>query len=99
MEIKVSVVDLDQDAPKIESISRMTQQLTYNAAWERDLIMRISKHLATIAAETSLIFGIFSRGQRSVTKEDFKYCALTRLRMTDVSEKEMDFFFNGNDYL
>ena len=62
--------------------------------------MRIARKVARIAAETSLIFGIFSRGQRSVTKEDFKYCALKRLNLrSEISEKEMDFFLQGNDVI
>ena len=76
VQIKVSAIDLESDAPRAESIAKLTQQLTYNQEWERDLIMRIARKVARINAETSLIFGIFSRGQRSVTKEDFKYCCL-----------------------
>ena len=99
LEIKISVMDMNTDVPS-QSISKITNQLNYNVEWENHLVATIAKTLARINAETSLIFGIFSRGQRSVTKEDFKYCVLSRLNLKDkISEREMDFFLEGNRVL
>jgi hypothetical protein len=99
LEIKISVMDMNTDVPS-QSIAKVTNQLTYNVEWENHLIATIAQTLARINAETSLIFGIFSRGQRSVTKEDFKYCVLSRLNLKDkISEREMDFFLEGNRVL
>jgi len=99
LEIKISVMDMNTDIPS-QSIAKMTNQLTYNVEWENQLIATIAKTLARINAETALIFGIFSGGHRSVTKEDFKYCVLSRLNLKDkISEREMDFFLEGNRVL
>jgi hypothetical protein len=44
-----------------------------------------------------MIFGVFSRGQKTVTKEDFKYTCLRRLQLAkDISEREIDMFLRGN---
>jgi hypothetical protein len=46
------------------------------------------------------MFGIFSRGMKTCTKEDFKYCCLQRLNMrNDITEKELDLFLSGNPRL
>jgi len=61
--------------------------------------MRISRKLANINCDIELMFGIFSRGQRTVTKEDFKYCCLHRLQLKkEIADKEMDLFLMGNPY-
>lgn len=43
-----------------------------------------------------LHFGIFAKGQKSITKEDFKYTCLKTLRLNkEITEKEMDMFIHG----
>lgn len=43
-----------------------------------------------------MIFGIFSRGQKTVSKEDFKYCVLQRLNLrNEISEREIDMFLRA----
>jgi hypothetical protein len=47
--------------------------------------------LGRLAIDVELMFGVFSRGTRSCTREDFKYCCLRRLNLKDqLSEKELD---------
>jgi hypothetical protein len=47
--------------------------------------------------EIGLLFGVFSRGLRNCTKEDFKYCCLNRLGLRkEISESEIDMFLMGN---
>lgn len=49
--------------------------------------------------EIGLLFGAFSRGMRTCTKEDFKYCCLNRFGLrTEISERELDLFLMGNNY-
>jgi len=70
--------------------------LHYNKQWENELIYRIAKRLARVPGDVEMLFGVFSRGTRSVTKEDFKYTCLKRLQMSkDISEREMDMFLRG----
>lgn len=43
-----------------------------------------------------MLFGVFSRGQKTVTKEDFKYTCLKRLQLNkDISDRELDMFLRG----
>ena len=43
-----------------------------------------------------MLFGVFSRGQRTVAKEDFKYTCLRRLQLAkELSERELDMFLRG----
>jgi hypothetical protein len=51
----------------------------YNKQWEQELIMRIARRLAKLPGEVEMLFGVFSRGQKTVSKEDFKYTCLRRL--------------------
>ena len=45
--------------------------------------------------EIPLMFGIFSRGSRSCSRDDFKYCCLQRLNLkSDISERELDMLLN-----
>jgi hypothetical protein len=47
-----------------------------------------------------MIFGVFSRGQKTVTKEDFKYSCLKRLQLSkEITEREIDMFLRGNPML
>lgn len=42
------------------------------------------------------MFGIFSNGGRTCTKEDFKHCLLHRLNLNaELSERELDVFLAG----
>lgn len=59
--------------------------------------MRIAMRLARFPLDVDTMFGIFSRGQNSVSKEDFKYCALQRLNLKkEISEKEIDLLLKAN---
>lgn len=50
--------------------------------------------------DVELMFGIFSRGTRTCSFEDFKYCCLQRLNLKlEMSEKELDMFLNNNKKL
>ena len=41
------------------------------------------------------MFGIFSRGSRSCSRDDFKYCCLQRLNLkSEISERELDMLLN-----
>jgi hypothetical protein len=71
--------------------------MAYTAQWENDIIYRIAQKLGRLSLDVELMFGIFSRGTRSCTLEDFKYCCLQRLNMrNDITEKELDLFLSGN---
>lgn len=72
-----------------------TQKNSYNAEWERDIINKIALKLGRLSLDVELMFGIFSRGTRSCTFEDFKYCCLQRLNI-EISEKELDLFLAAN---
>ena len=102
LEAKISIIDLDVGA----NLSQMTgtmqkgqqQQalLHYNKQWEADLIYRIAKRLAKLPGDVEMLFGVFSRGQKTVTKEDFKYTCLKRLQLSkDITEREIDMFLRG----
>jgi hypothetical protein len=55
--------------------------------------MRIARKLAIIGGEIETLFGAFSRGQKTVTKEDFKHTVLNRLVLKkEISEREIDMF-------
>ena len=57
---------------------------------------RIARKLAKFPGSPELLFGIFSRGQKTVTKEDFKYTCLRRLQLkTEITEREIDMFLRG----
>lgn len=97
IEVKLSVMDLDAIANDSLRTSQTTK-LHFNQEWERDMVMKIANKLATLPVEVELIFGIFSSGQRTCTKEDFAYCCLTRLGLKQsVTEKEMSLFLNETD--
>lgn len=101
LEFKLSVMDLEKN--QTQSFDRVANQLTelhYGKEWENDLIMRISLKLGRLNCELSSLFGIFSRGMLTATKEDFKYCCLQRLGLrTEISERELDLLLMGNNLL
>jgi len=69
----------------------------YNNQWEQDIILRIATKLGRLSIDVELMFGIFSRGTKSCTKEDFKYQCLNRLNLKDqLTEKELDLFLNNH---
>ena len=43
------------------------------------MVMRIAKRVARLPGDVEMLFGAFARGQKTVTKEDFKYTVLKRL--------------------
>lgn len=81
-------------------VVKAAQELHYNKEWETDVVMRISRKLASLNCDIELIFGIFSQGQRNCTKEDFKHCALNRLNLKKdgMTERELDLLLMGNQY-
>lgn len=98
LEVKVSIIDIDPqffDASN-RQLYQQASTLHYNKQWEQELIYRIAKKLAKFPGEVELLFGIFSRGHKSVTKEDFKYTCLKRLQLkNEISEREIDMFLRG----
>lgn len=48
----------------------------YGLEWERDIVGRIARRLGRLALDPELMFGIFSRGTKSCSREDFKYQCL-----------------------
>jgi len=93
---------MDIDRVPAESFNRVVNDVTelhYRQDWESDLILRISRPISKFNIEIGLLFGIFSGGRTTCTKEDFKYCCLTRLGLkNEVSERELDLFLMGNNY-
>jgi Ca2+-binding EF-hand superfamily protein len=58
--------------------------------------MRVARKLGRLSLEVELMFGIFSRGSKSCTREDFKYCCLQRLNLkNDISERELDMLLDS----
>jgi len=83
----------------LHSVAQDVTELHYGREWEAELILRIARPLAKYKVEIGLLFAIFSRGMRTCTKEDFKYCCLNRLGLrSEISEREMDLFLMGNNY-
>ena len=100
LEVKLSVMDLDKvPSQSLNNVAQDVTELHYGKEWESELILRIAKPLAKLNVDVGLLFGVFSRGNRTCTKEDFKYCCLERLGLrTEISEREIDLFLVGNNY-
>lgn len=99
LEAKISIIDIDNGGFTSFTNNRGTQ-MHYNKQWENDLIYKISKRLAKFPGEIEMLFGIFSKGQKTVTKEDFKYTLMRRLQLrNEISEKEIDMFLKGCHYI
>lgn len=65
LEVKISIIDLDQGNAASQSIVKAAQQTSlmhYNKQWESELIMRISRRLARLPGDVEMLFGVFSRG-------------------------------------
>lgn len=102
IEVKISIIDLDFMGTQpiggggLAKTAAAVSQLHYSLEWQRDLIYRIAKKLARLPGDVEMLFGVFSRGQRTVTKEDFKYTCLRRLQLSkDITERELDLFLRG----
>lgn len=94
--IKITVVAAAPEG-KTQKDMQDSQKMAYTAQWETDIIYRIAQKLGRLSLDVELMFGIFSRGTRSCTFEDFKYCCLQRLNMrNEITEKELDLFLSGN---
>jgi len=77
--IKISVVDTAASGKKqaaAQADIKASQKQSFNSGWERDVVMRVARKLAKLSIDVELMFGIFSRGTKSCTREDFKYCCL-----------------------
>jgi hypothetical protein len=73
----------------------------YNQQWEQEIIYKIAGKLAKFPnVDMETMFGVFSSGAKTVSKEDFKYYARQRLNLKqEISEREMDLFLRGNAQL
>lgn len=93
------MVDLDSNNAKTSSAAadiKSTQKQSFSKDWERDVIMRIARKLGRLSIDVDLMFGIFSRGTKTCTREDFKYCCLQRLNLKDeISERELDMLLDS----
>ena len=75
---------------------KSTEKNTYNSQFEKNIIMHIAMRLSKLSIDVELMFGIFSRGQRSCTREDFKYCCLHRLDLKNkISERELEMLLDN----
>lgn len=99
--LKISIVDTSAGTTasmtKTQKELNEMQKMSYTDKWEADIIAKIAKKLSKRSIDVELMFGIFARGAKSCTHEDFKYCCLQRLNLKyDLSEKELDMFLNGH---
>lgn len=95
MTVKITIVDPSastaSNRAQAQKDIQNAQKQSYTASWEKDIVRRIAAKLGRLAIDVELMFGVFSRGTRSCTREDFKYCCLRRLNLKDqLSEKELD---------
>ena len=64
------------------------------------MVYLIARRLAKVNVGADLLFGLFSNGMRTATKEDFKHGLLYKLNLNkEISEKEVDLLLLGNEYL
>jgi len=77
LEVKLSVMDLERNQGTSfgKTVNEVTE-LHYGNEWEQDLVSRIARKLGKLNCDVNILFGIFSRGMLTTTKEDFKYCCL-----------------------
>jgi len=98
--IKITVVDpsksMELTKGKMMKDIKSTEKNTYNSQFEKNIIMHIAMRLSKLSIDVELMFGIFSRGQRSCTREDFKYCCLHRLDLKNkISERELEMLLDN----
>lgn len=73
---------------------------TYSDQWEAGIIQKIATKLGRRIIDIELMFGIFSRGAKACTREDFKYCCLQRLNLKDqLSDRELEMFLSQHPRL
>jgi hypothetical protein len=75
---------------------------TYNDRWEGAIIQKIAAKLSRSrrGIDLDLMFGIFARGSKACTREDFKYCCLRSLNLKgELSERELDMFWSQHSRL
>jgi len=97
VEIKISIMDLDSGFSNLMTGQKSAaSSLPYNKQWENEIIYKIATKLAKFPVDIETIFGVFSRGQKTASKEDFKYCVLNRLNLKkEISDREIDLFLRG----
>lgn len=99
LEVKISVSDTSATAgisPFLDAAQRTTTDIKFSDQMADDIISVIALRLARQNVSVELMFGIFSNGNRTCTKEDFKHCLLHRLGLNaDLSERELDVFLAG----
>ena len=98
--VKISVVDPGASSATKQSQAQAdiqaTQKQAFNSGWEKDVVMRVARKLGRLSIDVELMFGIFSRGTKSCTREDFKYCCLQRLNLkNEISERELDMLLDA----
>ena len=70
---------------------------TLNQKIYMDVINKISKKLCKRNIDVELMFGIFSRGQKLCSFEDFKYCCMQRLGLKqDLHENDINIFLTSH---
>lgn len=96
VKVNITITDID-----VRPDGFMPENVNYNAAWEKDLIFRIAHKLAKFDLKNmELIFSVFSSGDKSVFKGDFKDKLLRGLGMQKViSSNELDRFLEANSLL
>ena len=97
LEVKLDVMELEAAANE-NLFFKSAQDLVYNKEFETEIINQIARKLAPLNCEIELMFGIFSQGQRSCTKQDFKHTCLQRLKLArdGMTEREVDVFLESN---
>ena len=81
--IDIRVVDpaagsSEQQAKTAKDV-KSAQSKTYSDEWATDVIRKIAFKLGRLSIGIPLMFGIFSRGSKSCSREDFTHCCLRRL--------------------
>jgi hypothetical protein len=93
--IRISVIDPGQGTAnqqqKTNADVRAIEMQSFDQGWEKDITMRIARKLGRLSIDVELMFGIFSRGSKICTREDFKYCCLQRLDLKrEISDREIE---------
>ena len=94
-------MDLENMDRDQTSFFQVVDQSMYSKNWEKEVIMKIARKLATLPCDIELMFGIFTQGSRNVTKVNFKHTVLHRLNLIKqgMTERELDLIFTSNEYL
>jgi len=102
--VQITVVDVstNKEFNRLKTHKEITefQKESYNDKWEEGIIRKIAAKLSKRIIDVELMFGIFSRGAKACTREDFKYCCLQRLDLgKELSDKELEMFLNQHPRL